>query len=146
MPIPFNYNPVAVEIDVLRTGDDYFEDRQTGFRSPTVRRYDRVSTLAQPNFQKRRWAEVRAAYGGNMDDSTGSLIFKQSQLDLDGYAPKPGDVVVSVAGVATEFVITEVRRQSPGPPLLTGATSARHEIVYAEVDERDRARRQGEQT
>jgi hypothetical protein len=142
VPFPIRFNPVFVSVQVLQIGTKTFVD---GYESATVDSYaDPITVRGQPNFKRRQWDRLQRGFSGDVGDTVGSLICRASDLAEDGWEPKKGDRLVSIAEREANFVVEEVRYESPTPPLAAGAMATRHEIVYIELSRDDR-RRQTEQ-
>jgi hypothetical protein len=92
-----------------------------------------VTLRGQVNLGSKQFHGRDRTATGDREPSAGHLVFRKADLDAAGVRPGKGDRVVRIAGEAVDFVITEVRPESP----LRGE----FRLVYAEfthdVEERE---------
>lgn len=139
---PFRYNPVFVIVKRKIISKAVYAD---GYQEETAQQFeDPITVRAQPEFNRREWEKRRRSYSGDMLDSIGHLTCKADDLREDGWEPQKGDKIIKIAQQVTEFVVDEVRFESPTPPIAAGMMSNDHELVIVELG-RDDESRQSEQ-
>lgn len=117
MAYPVRYNPNVVKIRRLvltaPTLDPDFGEPRGGMSKQYT---DPYTLQAQVRYQKRNARELGQA--GDSDATQGHLTFTLRFLKASGLDPlgsgdklKKGDLITEIAGVVTDFKITEVRPQ-----------------------------------
>ncbi len=72
-----------------------------------------VTLQGQVNFGSKQFHGRDRTATGDREPSAGHVVFRKTDLDAAGGRLAKGDRVVRIAGEAVDFVITEVRPESP---------------------------------
>lgn len=120
---PFRLNLVEIVLRPLAKADTAWDP---DFREPLGAKATgkEVTLLGQVNLGSKQLRERDRTATGDREPSEGHLVFRRMDVEAAGIAVKKGDRVVRVAGEPVDFVITEVRPESP----LAG----KFLLVYAE--------------
>ena len=88
--------------------DDDFEE-PVGKKDRTVE----VTVMGQPNLAARRFERRDPSRTGDREPSNARITFRKSDLESKGVEIAKGDRVVKIGSLETDFLVAEVRPESP---------------------------------
>jgi len=124
---PERMNTVEIVVRKLSKDRTHWD---ADFEEPVTKkdRTEEVTLAGQVNLGRAGAAFERRSRSltGDRAESDGHLVFRKADLDAAGVTLEKGDRVIRVAGEAVDFLLTEVRPESP----LRGGFL----LVYAEFE------------
>jgi hypothetical protein len=107
IPVRMNTVPIVIEQLTLVTTNTPLDQDFGEIQSGRKKRYNTINVNGQVVYEKFKEEEV--ALTGDPSRTIGHLTFRKFDIDNAGIILKKGDIVKSIAGVATNFRFIDVR-------------------------------------